>query len=75
MVNCARCNGLMVISDCLDPQAIMGELWIQVLRCVLCGNIEDPRILEHRNQKEGMPVLPLKKRRRAPRPPVARLTA
>jgi len=74
-MNCPRCQGLMVVSDCFDPQAIMGELWIQVLRCVLCGNIEDRRILEHRNRKEVIPVLPLKKRRRAPRPPVAKLTA
>jgi hypothetical protein len=76
-MNCARCNGLMVVDDCLDIKGGMGELWIRAYRCIMCGNLMDPIINHHRT---GGPVqaqvIPFRKRlRRAPRTPVARLTA
>mgnify|MGYP007073184483 FL=1 len=75
-MNCARCNGLMVVDDCLDVKGGMGELWIKAYRCVMCGNLTDPVINQHRDGHLPAPVLPFRKRlRRAPRTPVARLTA
>jgi hypothetical protein len=75
-MNCARCNGLMVVDDCLDVKGGMGELWIKAYRCVMCGNLMDPVINRHRGGELPAQVLPFRKRlRRAPRTPVARLTA
>lgn len=76
VMNCARCNGLMVVDDCLDVKGGMGELWIRAHRCIMCGNITDSVIDRHRTTPVQAQVLPFRKRlRRAPRTPVARLTA
>jgi hypothetical protein len=69
-MNCARCNGLMVVDDCLDVKGGMGELWIRAYRCI------NPVINRHRTTPVQAQVIPFRKRlRRAPRTPVARLTA
>ena len=74
-MNCTRCSGLMVIDNCLDIKGAPGELWIKALRCVMCGNLVDPTINRHRSGFKAE-VLPFRKRlRRAPRTPVARLSA
>lgn len=74
-MRCTRCNGLMVVEDCLDIKGGPGELWIKAFRCVSCGNLVDPLIHRHHAGFRAE-VLPFRKRfRRAPRPPVARLTA
>jgi hypothetical protein len=39
MAECSRCGGLMVIEPCLD---------FQVQRCVQCGDIVDPVIVQNR---------------------------
>ena len=74
-MRCGRCNGFMVVDDCLDIKGGPGELWIKALRCVICGNLMDPIINRHRSGIQAE-VVPIRKRlRRAPRTPVARLTA
>ena len=75
-MRCTRCNGFMVVDDCLDIKGGPGELWIKALRCVMCGNLIDPIINHHHRSGIQAEVVPLRKRlRRAPRTPVARLTA
>lgn len=57
-MNCLRCHGLMVeerFEDLRgDPQHISFHGW----RCVCCGNVVDPLIIQHR--AVGLsPVLPI----------------
>ena len=75
-MRCDRCQGLMVVEDCLDVKGGKDGFWIKALRCVMCGNLLDPLIARHRIQRPAELVL-LGRRglRRAPRTPVARLTA
>lgn len=47
-MKCARCNGLMVRDHLLDMQESYVPMWMSGLRCVACGNIEDPLIHHHR---------------------------
>jgi hypothetical protein len=46
-MKCYRCEGLMVQDTMLDMEET-GGLWIEIWRCVQCGNAEDPRINRHR---------------------------
>ena len=48
-MKCSRCNGFMVVEDCLDTKGEPGQLWIRALRCVMCGNLIDPIINRHRD--------------------------
>ena len=51
---CPRCRGLMVGQFCIDLFNT-GDLEIEALRCVQCGNIVDPVILRHRlTQQEAV---------------------
>lgn len=43
-MQCARCSGLMVLDHFLDMQESWMPMWMRGLRCVTCGNIEDPLI-------------------------------
>jgi hypothetical protein len=47
-MKCARCSGLMVADQLLDVQESYLPMWVRGLRCVTCGNIEDPLIHHHR---------------------------
>ncbi len=47
-MTCTRCNGLMVTDHLLDMQESSVPMWMRGLRCVACGNIEDPLIRQHR---------------------------
>ncbi len=47
-MKCARCSGLMVRDHMLDMQESYVPMWMSGLRCVACGNIEDPLIHHHR---------------------------
>ncbi|MDH5739551.1 MAG: hypothetical protein OEY77_04425 [Nitrospira sp.] len=47
-MKCARCSGLMVRDHLLDMQESYVPMWMRGLRCVACGNIEDPLIHHHR---------------------------
>lgn len=75
-MQCERCNGLMVVEDCLDLKGGDDGFWIKAMRCITCGNLLDPMIARHRISRPAE-VIPISKNkiRRAPRTPVARLTA
>lgn len=47
-MKCARCSGLIVTDHLLDMQESYVPMWMRGLRCVACGNIEDPLIHHHR---------------------------
>lgn len=49
---CVRCGGLMVGEFCMDLLNSSGELQVETLRCVQCGEVVDPVILANRaNQR------------------------
>ena len=45
---CPRCGGLMVAEFCMDLLDGIGELESLSSRCVLCGEMVDPVILQNR---------------------------
>ena len=52
---CHRCGGFMVGEFCIDVFNSAGELDVMALRCVLCGDVVDPVILQNRKrQQEAM---------------------
>ena len=52
---CVRCGGLMVGEFCMDLLNSSGELEVETLRCVQCGDVVDPVILQNRRrQQEAM---------------------
>ncbi len=46
-MNCWRCDGLMVADDLVDMED-GANLWLRGVRCVICGEVLDRRILGHR---------------------------
>ena len=52
-MKCTRCCGLMVADDLLDLQESYLPMWMRALRCVTCGNIEDPLICRHRAVRQA----------------------
>jgi len=52
-MKCARCSGLMVVDHLLDMQESYVLMWMRGLRCVTCGNIEDPLIHYNRMMHEA----------------------
>jgi hypothetical protein len=66
-MRCERCNGLMVIERICDLQGTNGELYVESGRCLVCGNLVDPMILENRRRaitsiEPMMGTTPLKSR-------------
>jgi len=54
---CARCGGLMVNDFCMDVLNNLGESKFAAKRCVQCGEVIDPVILQNRGAwKEPMTV-------------------
>jgi len=49
---CARCGGLMVPDFCMDVLPSIGESRIEAKRCVQCGEVVDPVILENRGTRQ-----------------------
>lgn len=47
-MKCERCDGLMVIDHYIDMQDDSGQLWLRAWRCIMCGEVLDPRISRHR---------------------------
>ena len=45
---CWRCEGLMVVEQCSDLTGDAGRPDCQVRRCVQCGEVIDPVILQNR---------------------------
>ncbi|RMH05558.1 MAG: hypothetical protein D6704_09275 [Nitrospirae bacterium] len=72
-MQCHRCNGLMVVEDCVDIKGGQDGFWIRALRCVSCGNLLDPMIARHRTYRPPQEEISFQKKRirRAPRTPVA----
>ena len=53
---CTRCGGLMVNDFCMDLLNSTGELEFAAKRCVQCGAVVDPVILNNRQlRQESMP--------------------
>lgn len=52
-MTCTRCNGLMVMDHLLDMKESYVPMWMRGLRCVVCGNIEDPLIHYNRMMHEA----------------------
>jgi hypothetical protein len=49
---CRRCGGLLVSDFCMDLLNSTGELEFATKRCVQCGDVVDPVILNHRIAKQ-----------------------
>jgi hypothetical protein len=47
-MSCVRCGGLMVPEFCMDLLNSTGELDCEARRCVQCGEVVDPLILQNR---------------------------
>ena len=52
-VRCSRCTGLMVMEQGFDSMLGSSEADVSILRCVQCGNIVDPVILQNRQLQRG----------------------
>ena len=50
---CARCGGLLVGHVCMDLLNSDRELEFAALRCIQCGDIVDPVILQNRRLGQG----------------------
>jgi len=48
-MRCQRCQGCMVRDFFLDVMNVSGEMDFNGWRCVNCGNITDPVIVQHRD--------------------------
>jgi len=49
--DCPRCGGLLVTDQCLDLQDDSGQFDFWGRRCVQCGEVIDPVILQNRRRK------------------------
>lgn len=49
---CVRCGGLMVGEFCMDLANTAGGLDVETLRCVQCGEVVDPVILQNRKHQQ-----------------------
>lgn len=49
---CVRCGGLMVNDFCMDILNNIGESKFDAKRCVQCGEVVDPVILENRGARQ-----------------------
>ncbi|MBX3334192.1 MAG: hypothetical protein KF876_08710 [Nitrospira sp.] len=50
---CSRCQGLMVIEQGFDSLTGSGPANISLRRCVQCGEVIDPVILQNRRVQNG----------------------
>lgn len=48
---CGRCGGLMVIEQCFDFMDGTGHVDFMARRCVQCGEVIDPVIVQNRRLK------------------------
>ena len=55
-MQCQRCQGAMVVDYFVDLEE-SGALWMSGWRCLICGNIVDPTILNHKHaQRKGREI-------------------
>ena len=50
-MQCPRCKGTMIVDHFVD-MATSGEIWMPGWRCLLCGEIIDPIIENHRQLQQ-----------------------
>ena len=50
-MQCPRCQGTMIVDHLVDI-ATSDEIWMPGWRCLMCGEIIDPVIENHRQQQE-----------------------
>jgi hypothetical protein len=57
MMECPRCQGLMVIDTCLNMENVIHTVWVYEWRCLNCGEIIDAQTLANRSarQQHGIP--------------------
>lgn len=49
MMECPRCQGLMVIDTFLNNEGVRNTAWAYEWRCLNCGEIFDTQTLANRN--------------------------
>lgn len=64
-LKCQRCQGLLVREFCMDIHDGTGENGFDALRCLQCGELLDPLILQHRTLRP-QPVLSGRSRQQSP---------
>ena len=47
-MECRRCQGLMVVDYYIDMEDDQGTHWLRAWRCMACGEVIDPGILQRR---------------------------
>ncbi len=52
-IPCSRCQGLMVIEQGFDSLTGAGPALVPIRRCVQCGEVIDPVILQNRRLQLG----------------------
>ncbi|TKS58611.1 MAG: hypothetical protein EWM72_02907 [Nitrospira sp.] len=58
-MNCSRCRGLMVEDHFLDFDGTIGHMWTTGYRCMNCGHVHYPVIVQHcLARQEQVSVLP-----------------
>ena len=55
MMNCTRCQGLMLEEQMIDMEGGYGEMWSRSSRCVNCGHRDDAVMRQHR-QLHAAPI-------------------
>ncbi|MDF0676972.1 MAG: hypothetical protein P0120_21955 [Nitrospira sp.] len=52
-ISCPRCTGLMVVEQGFESMLGSSEADVLLRRCVQCGDIVDPVILQNRRSQRG----------------------
>ena len=47
-MRCTRCQGLMVEDHLVDLKESNSSIWLHVWRCMNCGEVVDPSIVQRR---------------------------
>lgn len=55
-IRCSRCNGLMVVEEGFDSLLGVSETTASLRRCVQCGEVIDPVILQNRQLRFGSQI-------------------
>jgi hypothetical protein len=53
LMQCRRCQGLMVEDYYIDMEDDQGTHWLRAWRCMSCGEVIDPGILQRRLVRES----------------------
>lgn len=47
-MTCTRCCGLMVKDNLMDFDGTSGHMWMNAMRCMNCGHLQDPVMEQNR---------------------------